>query len=237
MTAGPPPPGTERASDRGTHVALDPDALGPLERHKLTIGTIVPRPIAWTTTIAPDGRVNLAPFSYFMACHSYVPALAVSIGSREGRPKDSRANIEATGELVVNVVSEDLLERMNLTAAAFPPGVDELATAGLTPAPSVRVRPPRVAESPISMECRVMHSVPLGEPPLASVLFVARIVMWHVREDLLLEGFKVDQSGIGAVARMGGSFYVRARDPFALPIPDWRTVAPAGGEPPTPEER
>lgn len=208
------------------HVAFDPDRLSPEARHKLTIGTIVPRPIAWTTTISPEGCVNLAPFSYFMACHSYVPALAISIGSRDGEPKDSRANIEATGELVVNIVSEDLLDRMNVTAADFPPDVNELAVVGLTPVPSQVVRPPRVGEAPISMECRVMHTLHLGEAPRTSALFVAQICMWHIREDLVQDDFKVDQSGIHAVARMGGTFYSRAGEPFSRRIPDWRTVTP-----------
>lgn len=213
------------------HRALDPADLTPAERHKLTIGTIVPRPIAWTTSMSPDGRANLAPFSYFMGCHSYVPALAISIGSRGGQPKDTRANIEATGELVVNMVTEDLAERMNLTAADFPPGIDELAVAGLTPLPSAVVRPPRIAESPIHIECRVMHTLHLGEPPRVSALFVARIVMWHIRADLVDAELKVDQAALGAIARMGGPMYSRTRDPFTMKIPDWRSVVPPG--PPT----
>jgi flavin reductase (DIM6/NTAB) family NADH-FMN oxidoreductase RutF len=214
-----------------SHVSIDPASLEPLARHKLTIGTVVPRPIAWTTSVSVDGRVNLAPFSYFTACHSYEPALAISVGSRDGSPKDTWANIEAVGELVVNVVTEDLLERMNITAAAFPPEVDELDVAGLTAVASEVVQPPRVAESPIQMECKVMHTVVLGEAPRESALFVARIVRWHIREDLLLEGDKVDQHRIGAIGRMGGTFYVRADDPFSLRIPDWRDVldGSAGG--------
>jgi len=207
------------------HQAIDPADLGPAERHKLTIGTIVPRPIAWTTSVSPQGQVNLAPFSYFMGCHSYLPAIAVSIGSRpDGTPKDTRANITATGEFVVNVVTEALVERMNITAAAFPPGVSELEVSGLTALPSTHVRPPRIAESPIHLECRVLHAIPLGESPRESTLFVAQVVMWHIDPALLQDGLKVDQAAIHAVARMGGPFYTRAEDPFALTIPDWRDV-------------
>lgn len=206
------------------HVAVDPATIGPAERHKLTIGTIVPRPIAWVTSLDGAGRVNLAPFSYFMGCHSYLPALAISIGSREGRPKDSRANIEATGELVVNLVNEALAERMNATAADFPPEVSELDVVGLTALPSTHVRPPRIAESPVSIECRVLHTLHLGEPPRVSALFVAQILMWHIREDLLSADYKVDQAGLQAIARMGGPLYCRARDPFVMRIPDWRDV-------------
>lgn len=208
------------------HIAINPAEIGPAACHKLTIGTIVPRPIAWTTSLDAEGRVNLAPFSYFMGCHSYVPALAVSIGSREGRPKDSRANIEATGEFVVNLATEELAEQMVLSAADFPPGVNELEAAGLTPLPSTLVGPPRVAESPIQIECRVLHTLHLGEPPRVSALFVAQIVMWHIRGDLVDADYRVDQAALHAIGRMGGPMYVHARDPFVMPIPDWRTVAP-----------
>jgi len=215
-----------------THVAINPEQLEPHQRHKLTIGTIVPRPIAWTTSVDATGRVNLAPFSYFTACHSYVPALVVSIGSRDGVPKDTWANVAATGELVVNVVTDDLLEAMNITAAAFPPEVDELASVGLTPLPSQVVRPPRVAQSPVHMECRVIHTLRLGEAPRESALFVAQIVRWHIREDLLLPGHKVDQARLGAVGRMGGTFYCRTLDPFSMRIPDWRDVVGYGADEP-----
>lgn len=209
------------------HRALDPAELTPQERHKLTIGTIVPRPIAWTTSVGSDGRANLAPFSYFMGCHSYLPAVAVSIGSRgDGTPKDTRANIAAIGEFVVNVVTEDLVERMNVTAAAFPTGVSEIEVANLATLPSTHVAPPRIAASPIHLECRVLHALDLGEPPRVSTLFVAQVVMWHIDERLLQEGLKVDQAAIHAVARMGGPFYTRVRDPFALTIPDWRDLVP-----------
>ena len=210
------------------HVAIDPQDLGPHERHKMTIGSIVPRPIAWTTTVDTDGRVNLAPFSYFMGCHSYLPALALSIGSRaDGEtltPKDTSANIRATGSFVVNLVSEDLVERMNISAAAFPTGVDELAMAGLSTAPSTHVPAPRVAESPLSIECRLLHALTLGEAPRESTLYVGQIVMWHVREDLVTDDFKIDQAGLRAVSRMGGRTYSNANDLFDLVIPDWRDV-------------
>jgi len=238
------------------HVRIDPDDLDPQSRHKLTIGSVVPRPIAWITSVDLEGRTNLAPFSYFMACHSYVPALAVSIGSRtdgptgvtnpsdraEGdtvgpgtglsavaRPKDTAANIAATGELVVNLVTSELVETMNLTAAAFPTGIDELEAAGLTPAASTRVGPPRVAESPLAIECRVMHRITLGDPPRESALFVARIVMWHIREDILIDGYKIDQHKLHAVGRMGGRSYARTEDQFELMIPDWTTVDTTAG--------
>lgn len=207
------------------HQAIDPADLTPAQRHKLTIGTIVPRPIAWTTSVSPDGHANLAPFSYFMGCHSYVPAVAVSIGSRaDGTPKDTRANIAATGEFVINVVTDAVLERMNITAAAFPAGVSEIEITGLTTLPSTVVRPPRIAESPIQLECRVLHALDLGEAPRLSTLFVGQVVMWHIDPALLQDDYKIDQAAIHAVARMGGPFYTRATDPFPLTIPDWHDL-------------
>lgn len=213
------------------HVSIDPATLEPKDRHKLSIGTIVPRPIAWVTTQDDRGRVNLAPFSYFMGCHSYVPSLAVSIGSRkDGTPKDTRANIARSGELVVNTVSEELGARMNASAAPFPPEVGEVEALGLKTLPSEAVSPPRIAESPIQIECSVLHELELGEPPRVSVLFVARVLRWHVREDLLLPDYKVDQEKLHALGRMGGRYYSRTRDPFEMVIPGWREAMEEGRE-------
>lgn len=206
------------------HIAIDPTAISPAECHKLTIGSIVPRPIAWTTSVDEEGRVNLAPFSYFMACHSYVPALAVSIGSRAGKPKDTRANILATGEFVVNIATEDLVDSVNVSAAEFPHEISEVDVLGLETLASTIVKPPRVAASPIHLECVVMHEVTLGEDPRVSTLFVARIVQWHVREDLMDDAYRIDQAKLGALARMGGPFYTVAHDPFARHIPAWESV-------------
>jgi len=216
------------------HIAFDPAALDPAATHKLTIGTVVPRPIAWTTSVDPAGNVNLAPFSYFMACHSYLPAVAISIGSRAGRPKDTRANILATGQFVVNLATADLVDAVNVSAAEFPPDVSEIDVLGLATLPSVKVRPPRIAASPVHLECEVLHSLTLGDEPRASTLFVGRIVQWHIRSDLVDGALHVDQARLDTLARMGGPFYTVARDPFARHIPDWRTVAD-GGE--TPGER
>ncbi len=210
---------------------MDPDTLDDAARHKMTIGTILPRPIAWTTTQNQAGVVNVAPFSYFMGCHSYLPALALSVGSRRdvpGMPKDTAANILSTGEFVVNLVDEALAEAMNQSAAAFPPDVGEAEAVGIELAPSVKVDVARVAASPISIECRLLHSLTLGEAPLASTLIVGRIVMWHVRADLLDPAYRIDQAAVQPIARMGGPNYVHARDPWTMAIPDWRDVVDRG---------
>jgi flavin reductase (DIM6/NTAB) family NADH-FMN oxidoreductase RutF len=211
-----------------SHLPVDPAELSLAERHRLTIGSILPRPIAWTTSLSPRGVLNLAPFSYFMGVHSYTPALAISVGSRDGQPKDTWANVAASGEFVVNVVNEEVAERMNLTSAAYPADIDELEMAGLTAVPSLVVKPPRVGEAPISMECRLLHVLPIGEPPLQSGLIVGQIVMWHIRPDLLRDGKKIDGVALRAIGRMGGSTYTRTRDQFDMVIPDWRATLPRG---------
>jgi flavin reductase (DIM6/NTAB) family NADH-FMN oxidoreductase RutF len=206
------------------HLAIDPDEIGPAERHKLTIGTIAPRPIAWITSLGDDGVVNLAPFSYFMACHSYLPAVAVSIGSRNGVPKDTRANILATGEFVVNMATEELGAQVNRSAAAFPPEISELEVLGLETVPSTKVAPPLLAASPVNLECSVLFALDLGEDPRQSTLFVGQIVMWHIREDLVDDAYRVDQAALHPIARMGGPLYTRADEIFRMDIPDWRDV-------------
>ena len=155
----------EKISMPHKHVSIDPSKISPLERHKMSIGSVVPRPIAWASTVDADGNPNLAPFSYFMGCHSYVPALAISVGSREGEPKDTRANILATGEFVVNMVDFDLVEKMNQTAAAFPAGVNEFEVAGLSALPSVKVAPPRVAEFAAPDRMQAIASCTSGRGP------------------------------------------------------------------------
>src|SRR4051794_41795388 len=128
---------------------FDPATMPERDVYKLVIGSIVPRPIAWTSTRSLDGSLNLAPFSYFMAVSSTPPILAVSVGYRKGNPKDTLHNAQATGEFVVNVVSEEVVEAMNLTSGNYESSVDEFALAGLTAAPGVKVAVPHVAEAPI----------------------------------------------------------------------------------------
>ncbi len=197
---------------------FDPTTLAERDVYKLMIGSVVPRPIAWVSSQAPDGTLNLAPFSYFMAVSSTPPTIAVSVGLRRGQPKDTLANIQASGEFVVNVVTEDVVEKMNLTSGNYSPDVDEFAVAGLTPVPSAVVAPPRVAESPIHLECRVVQIVPIGEAGQGNGLIIGRVVLFHVRDDLLHDG-RIDQQALRAVGRMAGDGYTRTRDQFSLKRP------------------
>jgi flavin reductase (DIM6/NTAB) family NADH-FMN oxidoreductase RutF len=199
---------------------IDPAQLEYNDIYKLMIGIIVPRPIAFVSTIDAAGVPNLAPFSYFTACGSNPPVVCFSTAVRAGpRPhKDTLRNVKATGEFVVNVVSEEFATQMNATAAEVPPEVDEFVLSGLTPLPSDLVRPPRVAESKVQMECRLHQIVTVGEKPGGGILVLGEVLRFHVLESLL-DGYKVDPDKLNAIGRMGGPTYVRTHDRFEMQRP------------------
>jgi|SRR5262245_11292330 len=181
---------------------LDPRTLERKEVYRFLISAVVPRPIAFVSTISGDGVTNLAPFSYFNAVASEPPLVAIAITDRADDPKDTLRNVRETGEFVVNVVSEPLLDAMVQTAGEWPRGTSEFGPAGLTPVPSERVRPPYVAESPLQLECKLYREVQLGE----SFLVVGEVVLARVRDDVLTDG-RVDAAKLAPVGRLGGEFY------------------------------
>jgi flavin reductase (DIM6/NTAB) family NADH-FMN oxidoreductase RutF len=150
---------------------LDPQTLPQQSIYKLLIGSVVPRPIAWVSTISDDGIFNLAPFSFFMGVCGDPPTIAFSSGRREHGKKDTIRNLEHSGDFVVNLVDDARAEQMNLTSGDYPPDVDEFALAGLTPAVGVKVKAPRIVEAPINMECRVVQILPVGRGPHSLVYF------------------------------------------------------------------
>ncbi|MGD8394607.1 MAG: flavin reductase family protein [Candidatus Eiseniibacteriota bacterium] len=178
--------------------------MSPRDVYRLMISVIVPRPIAWVSTLGADGVANLAPFSYYGGIGSEPPMLSVAIGSRRGEFKDTARNLRASGEFVVNVVSEALAGRMVATSADEPPGVDEFERYGLTPAPCDAVSASRVAEAPVAMECRVERLIELGRGP--TTLAIGEIVRFHVRDALLSAG-AVDPERLRPLARLGGDLY------------------------------
>jgi flavin reductase (DIM6/NTAB) family NADH-FMN oxidoreductase RutF len=206
----------------------NPDTLAPRLRHGLLTGLIVPRPIGWITTLGGAGRVNLAPFSFFNMVSSNPPTVIVSIGQRDGRPKDSLANLQAGSELVVNIVTRSLLEAMNATSIESPPDHDELRAAGLTAAPSAVVRPPRVAESPAHLEARVTQVVPVmrDDGSASNHVVFARVVHLHVADEVLIGEHKVDTLALAPVARLAGREYGLLGELIELDRPAW----PAGAE-------
>jgi flavin reductase (DIM6/NTAB) family NADH-FMN oxidoreductase RutF len=186
--------------------------------YKLLVSTVAPRPIAWVVTLDAAGELNAAPFSFFNAFAGDPPVVGIGIGSHKpGRPKDSRANIQQTGQFVVNLVSEQTAKAMNITAIEFDHGVNELAQAGLTTLSSVRVKPPRIAESPVSMECELIQIVPLGP---SSGLVLGRVLAMHVRDDAVIDAAKqhIDTPKLKLIGRMHGrGWYVRTTDLFEMP--------------------
>jgi len=207
-----------------TTVAIDPASCQPREIYKLMTGIIVPRPVALVSTVSATGVVNLAPFSFFSGVGSapptvlFCPALRSSDEGGEGERKDTLRNVEETGEFVVNVVSEALAGAANAAAAEVPAGVNEFELAGLTAVPSLTVRPPRVAESPAQMECRLLQIIYTSHVPGGGVIVLGEVVRFHVRERLL-ENFRVDPAGLDAVGRMAGNTWVRTRDRIEIVRP------------------
>ncbi len=187
------------------------------ERYKLLVSTIVPRPIAWIVTQDLHGQLNAAPFSFFNAFAGDPPVVGIGIGSHDpGRPKDTRRNIRDTGQFVVNLVSEEVRERMNITAIEFERRVSEPREAGLATVASLHVKPPRIAESPVSMECELMQIVELGKE---SGLVLGRILAMHVRDDMVLDPVKhhIDTPGLKLIGRMhGAGWYTRTSDLFKM---------------------
>jgi flavin reductase (DIM6/NTAB) family NADH-FMN oxidoreductase RutF len=206
-------------------LSINPADCETRQVYKLMTGIIVPRPIALVSTIDCHGLRNLAPFSFFTGVGSNPPTVlfcptvrAASSFGAEGEPdfrKDTLRNVEETGEFVVNIVSEAIAAAANAASAEVPPEVDEFMLAGLTPVASESVRPPRVAESPAQMECKLLQVVYTNRAPGGGVVVLGEIVRFHVRANLF-EDFRIDPAGLDAVGRMAGNTWVRTRDRIEL---------------------
>jgi len=198
-------------------MVFDFAAIPARERYKLLLSVVVPRPIAWVVTQDEHGRLNAAPFSFFNAFASDPPVIGVGVGSHDiGRPKDTRRNIRDTKQFVVNLVSEEMAEAMNITAIDFEHGISELIHAGLQTAPSVHVKPPRIAASPAAMECELMQIVDLGAE---SALVLGRVLAVHVREEFVIDAAKhyIDTPNLKLIGRMHGSgWYAKTSDLFQM---------------------
>jgi len=206
-------------------LCFNPAECQPRQMYKLLTGMIVPRPVALVSTIDKQGVANLAPFSFFCGVGSNPPSVLFCPSLRPGatagtvEPKDTLRNIEETGEFVINVVSEAISAAANASAATVPPEVDEFVLSGLTPVASVVVRPPRVAESPAQMECKMLQVIYTGHGPGSGVIVLGEVLRFHLRVDLV-ENFRVDPAGLDAVGRMAGNTWVRTRDRFELIRPE-----------------
>ena len=200
--------------------------ISPQDRYKLLVSTVVPRPVAWVVTLDRAGRLNAAPFSFFNAFAGDPPVVGIGIGSHDpGRPKDTRRNIRDTGQFVVNLVSEEMAEAMNITAIEFEFGINELHQAGLQTVPSVQVQPPRIGGAAVAMECELMQIVELGAE---SGLVLGRVLAMHVQDDFVIDADKryIDTPRLKLIGRMHGSgWYARTSDLFQMnriPRKEWR---------------
>jgi flavin reductase (DIM6/NTAB) family NADH-FMN oxidoreductase RutF len=198
---------------------FDIERLDQRRSYSLLASTVVPRPIAWVVSCDAEGRPNAAPYSFFNFFNGFPPTLCIGMSLVDGAPKDSLANIRACGEFVVNMVPAALAEPMNTTAVAFARGVDELERAGLRSVPSTKVRPPRIADSPVAIECRLHAVLPVD---VTAVIVVAHAVAVHVADEAVLdaERCRIDTARLQLIGRMESpGAYVRTTDRFEMLAP------------------
>jgi flavin reductase (DIM6/NTAB) family NADH-FMN oxidoreductase RutF len=203
---------------------LNPSEQSAQDTYKLLVGSVVPRPIAFVSSIDAQGIRNLAPFSFFTVASAnppivcFCPMVRGTSKSNLQPTKDTLRNIIATREFVLNIVSEEFASQMNACSAELPPEVDEFEVSGLTPIASELVRPPRVAESHVQMECRLEQIVHVSTEPLGGSLVLGEVLRFHVRESML-DNFKINPDSLHAIGRMAGSTYVRTADRFEMERP------------------
>lgn len=194
---------------------VDVASANVVEVYQLLVGAVTPRPIAWVATLSPSGVVNLAPFSFFNAFGANPPIVVFSPTlRRDGSKKDTLINLESLGEFVVNVATAPLAEKVNMTSAEIPASDSEVSLAKLTTLPSVRVKPPRIAESPVNFECKVRQIIPCGSGPIAANLVIGEVLMMHIADEVLDEKGRIDPRKLQTVARLGGDFWCRTTDLF-----------------------
>jgi flavin reductase (DIM6/NTAB) family NADH-FMN oxidoreductase RutF len=193
---------------------IDPAAMESRHLHHFLISVIVPRPIAFVSTLGADGSRNVAPFSYFNLISSRPPLVGISVNRRAAGPKDTSRKVRETGEFVVNIVDEALNAKAVEASGEWPADVDEFTLTGLTAVPSEKVKVPRVGESPVSLECRLERIVEIGDTDL----IIGEVVWAHVRDEILRDG-RVDPVLLKPVARLGGDHYAVVREVFSVQRP------------------
>lgn len=194
------------------YLSITPGTIKTAQLHGYLLGAVSPRPIAFASTISADGTPNLAPFSFFNVFSANPPILIFSPARRvrDNTTKHTLANVMTVPEVVINVVNHAIVEQANLASSEYAEGVDEFIKAGFTALPSERVRPFRVAESPVQLECKVTEIKPLGRNGGAGQLIFAQVLQMHIRRDVLNAHEQIDPHKIDLVARMGGNYYCRA---------------------------
>jgi flavin reductase (DIM6/NTAB) family NADH-FMN oxidoreductase RutF len=196
---------------------FDPSQMETPDVYKVLSGVVIPRPIAWVSTISPEGVPNVAPYSFFQPITPSPPHISFSAGSRAGEKKDTEKNIEASGEFVVNIVNSDIARRMAISALDFSPGQSEFEATGLTLGECDVVSAPRVAEAPASLECQMRQMIPVGDERYGATLIIGEVVRFHVRDDLILDNSRIDFKMLDAVGRLAGDWYCVTTDQYELP--------------------
>ena len=193
-------------------LTINPKEVTQQQLHGYLLGAVGPRPIAFASTIDKDGRPNLAPFSFFNVFSSNPPIAIFSPnrGGKTGTTKHTHDNVKEVPEVVLNIVNYNMVQQMSLTSSPYPKGVDEFVKAGFTKLDSVLVRPSRVAEAPVTMECKVNQVIEMGTQGGAGNLIICEVILMHIKEEVLGPDGKIDQKKIDLVARMGGNWYCRA---------------------------
>jgi flavin reductase (DIM6/NTAB) family NADH-FMN oxidoreductase RutF len=205
--------------ERTFEVIVNPGQELPQNIYKMLIGMVVPRPIAFVSTVSRDGIRNLAPFSFFTVVSANPPVICFApMRNSRGLMKDTLRNIEETREFTVNVVSEEFVQQMNMCSGEYGPEIDEFEISRLTPVASDLVAPPRVGESKASMECKLLQIVEASAQPLGGSLVLGEVLRFHVA-DAVIENFRVDPDALNAVGRMGGPAYTRTKDRFDIARP------------------
>lgn len=215
---------------------ITPGTLPTADLHQYLLGAVAPRPIAFVSTIDPEGRVNLAPYSFFNAFSSNPPILVFSSNRRveNNTTKDTLHNIMQSRECVVNVVSYPIVRQMMVCSVDFPNEISEFEQTGLTPIPASQVKAPLVKESPVNMECRVTDILTLGDQGGAGHLIICNVVCMHIDESVLDENQRIDPHKIDLMGRMGRAFYVRASGAAVMSMPQSHKL-PVVGYPNLPE--
>jgi len=202
-------------------ITLDPQELSPSVFHGWLLGAVVPRPIALASTQDSRGNVNLSPFSFFN-CFGANPPIVVFSPARRGRDKTTKhtyENLLAVPEVVIHIVNYAIVQQVSLASTDYPREVNEFRKAGFTEEPSLRVRPPRVREAPVAMECEVLQILPTGEGGGAGNLVICKVLLMHVKEDVIGENGRIDPFRLDAVARLGQDWYCRVTGESIFSVP------------------
>ncbi|MGE8205592.1 flavin reductase family protein [Heyndrickxia sp. NPDC080065] len=198
--------------------SINPESLSERENYKLLIGSIIPRPIAFVTTLSEKGVLNGAPFSYFNIVTANPPMISVSVQRKNGKQKDTAINAIQKKEFVVHIADESYIKALNETAASFPPEQSEVEAAGLTPVKSDRIDVPGIQEAKIRMECLLEKVIPLGGDEPSCDLLIGRVVYFHIAEELYENG-RINASQLQPVSRLAGSSYSKLGEQFSLERP------------------